>query len=65
MLKNIVCIGHCLQYRASLFDSAAVSNILYSSRLETWEINGNVPERLCRLLETGCTIGTKIEHRRY
>ena len=37
-------------------------HFLSSARLETWVINGNSPERLSQLLETGRTFGTKIGH---
>jgi 5-(aminomethyl)-3-furanmethanol phosphate kinase len=37
-----------------------LSHFLSSTRLETWVINGNSPERLYQLLETGRTTGTKI-----
>jgi 5-(aminomethyl)-3-furanmethanol phosphate kinase len=39
-----------------------LSQSLSIARLETWVINGNFPERLFQLIDTGCTIGTKIEH---
>jgi 5-(aminomethyl)-3-furanmethanol phosphate kinase len=37
-----------------------LSRFLSSFHLETWVINGNSPERLSELLETGRTTGTKI-----
>jgi 5-(aminomethyl)-3-furanmethanol phosphate kinase len=37
-----------------------LSHFLSSARLETWVINGNSPERLSQLLESGSTTGTKI-----
>jgi 5-(aminomethyl)-3-furanmethanol phosphate kinase len=35
-------------------------HVLAASSLETWVINGLKPERLSELLETSCTVGTRI-----
>jgi aspartokinase-like uncharacterized kinase len=37
-----------------------LSSVLAASGIETWVINGQKPERLAELLETGVTTGTRI-----
>jgi 5-(aminomethyl)-3-furanmethanol phosphate kinase len=38
-----------------------LSRVLAVSNLETWVMNGLIPERLLELLETSSTIGTRIK----
>jgi aspartokinase-like uncharacterized kinase len=51
-------VSELLNHRGGVDEYLAV--LLASLNLETWIINGRLPERLAELLETGQTLGTRI-----
>jgi len=51
-------VSELLNHRGGVDEYLAV--LLAALNLETWIINGRLPERLAELLETGQTLGTRI-----